>query len=79
MSDESSQSTGWGTGIELSEPIMIARLDKSNSATSVFSPLLYRLSYLARSLEYCLKDRGSHDWHYDLRFSSARFSMKSTT
>ena len=23
--------------------------------TRIFSPLLYRLSYLARSLEYCLK------------------------
>ena len=27
--------------------------------TRIFSPLLYRLSYLARSLEYCLKVKGS--------------------
>src|SRR5262245_31248483 len=29
--------------------------------TRIFSPLLYRLSYLARSLEYSLKAAGSQD------------------
>src|SRR5262245_25346745 len=29
--------------------------------TRIFSPLLYRLSYLARSLEYSLKVTGSQD------------------
>ena len=29
--------------------------------TRIFSPLLYRLSYLARSLEYSLKVGGSQD------------------
>jgi hypothetical protein len=27
--------------------------------TRIFSPLLYRLSYLATALKYCLKGRGS--------------------
>src|SRR5262245_42650969 len=35
--------------------------------TRIFSPLLYRLSYLARSLEYSLKVAGSQDWR--LRFT----------
>src|SRR5215468_10823394 len=30
--------------------------------TRIFSPLLYRLSYLARSLEYSLKVAGSQDY-----------------
>ena len=30
--------------------------------TRIFSPLLYRLSYLARSLKYCVKARGSQDY-----------------
>jgi hypothetical protein len=34
--------------------------------TRIFSPLLYRLSYLARSLEYSSKAGGSQDWR--LRF-----------
>src|SRR5919106_4347797 len=45
--------------------------------TRIFSPLLYRLSYLARSLEYCLKDSGSQDCEGDLRIDSTRVSMKS--
>ena len=34
--------------------------------TRIFSPLLYRLSYLARSLEYSLKVGASQDWRLRL-------------
>jgi hypothetical protein len=34
--------------------------------TRIFSPLLYRLSYLARSLEYSSKVGASQDWRLQL-------------
>jgi hypothetical protein len=34
--------------------------------TRIFSPLLYRLSYLARSLEYSSKVEASQDWRLQL-------------
>ena len=43
--------------------------------TRIFSPLLYRLSYLATALEYCLKAPGSQD----LRLCAASFSACAST
>jgi hypothetical protein len=40
--------------------------------TRIFSPLLYRLSYLATALKYCLKGRGSQDWRLRLRIFACR-------
>ena len=41
-------------------PLQSGGLGRNRTAdTRIFSPLLYRLSYLARSLEYCVKAQGS--------------------
>ena len=47
--------------------------------TRIFSPLLYRLSYLARALKYRVKILASQDSGADSGSSAARFSIKSTT